>query len=74
LDRLVADNKTSAGAAFPGKGKLRPEDERVRALEAQVKHLTTERDILKNAPQALRLPAETIKIGGSSYRKRMEPH
>jgi len=49
INRWVADYKANAEAAFPGKGKLRPEDERIRALEAQVKRLTTERDILKKA-------------------------
>ena len=35
--------------AFPGKGKLRPEDERIRQLERQLRDVTEERDILKKA-------------------------
>ncbi len=49
VHRWVADYKADPAHAFPGKGKLRPEDERVKALEAQVKRLTMERDILRKA-------------------------
>jgi transposase len=35
--------------AFPGKGHLRPEDERIRQLERQLRDVTEERDILKKA-------------------------
>lgn len=49
IHRWVAAYKADAEHAFPGKGKLRPEDERLKALEAQVKRLTMERDILKKA-------------------------
>jgi transposase len=49
IHRWVADFKEDPSNAFPGKGKLRPEDERLKALEAQVRRLTMERDILKKA-------------------------
>ena len=49
VGRWVADYRATPTAAFPGKGNLRPDDERVRQLEQQVKRLTMERDILKKA-------------------------
>jgi len=49
VHRWVSDYKADPQNAFPGKGKLRPEDERMKALESQVKRLTMERDILKKA-------------------------
>ena len=35
--------------AFPGKGRLRPPDEEIRRLRAQLNRVTEERDILKKA-------------------------
>lgn len=35
--------------AFPGKGRLKPSEQKVRDLEEQVRRLTMERDILKKA-------------------------
>lgn len=35
--------------SFPGKGKLKPEDEKIRQLERQLRDVTEERDILKKA-------------------------
>ena len=35
--------------AFPGKGKLKPQDERIRQLEKENRRLQMERDILKKA-------------------------
>ena len=35
--------------AFPGKGKLKPEDEELRRLRREVEDLKEERDILKKA-------------------------
>ena len=49
IHRWVTEYKQNGATSFPGKGKLRPEDERIRALEAQVKRVTMERDILKKA-------------------------
>lgn len=49
IHRWVADYKADPEHAFPGKGKLRPEDERVKQLEAQLRRVTMERDILRKA-------------------------
>ena len=49
IHRWVKDYQADPQHAFPGKGKLRPEDERVKALEAQLKRVTMERDILRKA-------------------------
>jgi transposase len=35
--------------AFPGKGRLKPPDEEIRRLRAQLNRVTEERDILKKA-------------------------
>ena len=35
--------------SFPGKGNLKPEDEKIRELERQLRDITEERDILKKA-------------------------
>jgi transposase len=40
---------TSNAEAFPGKGKLGPQDEEVRRLRREVERLRMERDILKKA-------------------------
>jgi transposase len=42
---LEADPKN----AFPGKGKLKPEEEQLRQLQQELKRVTEERDILKKA-------------------------
>lgn len=39
----------SAGAAFPGKGHLKPEDEELRRVKRQLQQAEQERDILKKA-------------------------
>ena len=44
-DQLFAD----PDQAFPGKGKLKPEDEELRRLRREVENLKEERDILKKA-------------------------
>lgn len=44
-DNLLADPEH----AFPGKGKLKPEDEEIRRLRREVENLKEERDILKKA-------------------------
>ena len=49
LCKWVKDCKESGQNAFPGKGKLRPEDEELRRLRLQVKRLEMEREILKKA-------------------------
>jgi len=49
LGRWVKEHREEDGQAFRGNGKLRPEQEEVRTLRAQVKRLQMERDILKKA-------------------------
>lgn len=49
LASWVKQYQKDAKKAFPGKGKLSAEDDKVRQLEQQVKRLTMERDILKKA-------------------------
>lgn len=44
--------------AFPGKGHLSPEDERIRRLEREVEVLRQERDILKKAVAIFSRPRE----------------
>ena len=44
-DQLASD----PDHAFPGKGKLKPEDEELRRLRREVEDLKEERDILKKA-------------------------
>lgn len=39
--------KSDGGDAFPGSGKLKPQDEEVRQLREQLRRVTMERDILK---------------------------
>jgi transposase len=41
--------QADAEAAFPGKGKLSPQDQRVKDLEEKLRQVTMERDILKKA-------------------------
>ena len=43
--KLAADGKD----AFPGQGRLAPDQERIRQLEREIKVLRQERDILKKA-------------------------
>jgi len=35
--------------AFPGKGRMKPEDEEIRKLQKELRRVTMERDILKKA-------------------------
>ena len=44
-DELEADSEN----AFPGKGKLKPEDEELRKLRRELETVKEERDILKKA-------------------------
>jgi transposase len=41
--------EVTAGRAFPGNGKLNPDQQRIKELEAQVKRLEIEKAILKKA-------------------------
>ncbi len=49
LSRWAAEFKANGTGAFPGKGHLKPDDQRFKDLETRVKRLTMERDILKKA-------------------------
>lgn len=49
LKQWVGDAKGNGEQAFPGKGRLKPEDERVRRLERELAVVKEERDILKKA-------------------------
>jgi transposase len=56
LQRWVREIKTDGESAFPGKGHLKPEDERLRKLERENEVLRRERDILKKALAIFSLP------------------
>jgi transposase len=49
LRRWKQEYTTHATAAFPGNGRLTPEQEELRRLREENKRLRMERDILKNA-------------------------
>ena len=49
LGRWVSEQLTDGGQAFRGNGKLTPEQEEIRKLRSQVKHLKMEKEILKKA-------------------------
>jgi len=49
LRRWVSEQKQHGASAFPGKGNLRPEDNKLRSLERENETLRRERDILKKA-------------------------
>ena len=47
--RWVREYKDDPKDSFPGKGKLKPEEEELRKLKRQLSDVTEERDILKKA-------------------------
>jgi transposase len=47
ITKWIKDYEESGEGAFPGKGHLRPDDERIRQLEKEVRQLRMERDLLK---------------------------
>jgi transposase len=49
ISRWVLEYEANAEEAFPGKGRLKPQDKRIQELESEVKRLEMERDILKKA-------------------------
>ena len=49
LWRWITQYRQDSDQSFPGKGRLKPEEQRLRDLEQQVTRLTMERDILKKA-------------------------
>ena len=49
VTRWVLEYRGDGPDAFPGKGRLKPDAQRIRVLEAEVRRLKMERDILKKA-------------------------
>lgn len=49
VSRWKRELDDTPGEAFPGKGRLRPQDEELRSLHREVHRLRQERDILKKA-------------------------
>lgn len=49
LSRWVGEFQSEAERAFPGKGRLRPQDQRIKDLEEENRRLRMERDFLKKA-------------------------
>ena len=49
LRRWVKEHESSSEGAFPGHGRLRPEQAEIRRLQREVARLKAERDILKKA-------------------------
>jgi len=49
LNKWIRKYKEDPENSFPGKGKLKPEDERIRQLERELSDVKEERDILKKA-------------------------
>ena len=49
LSRWKREYKRDGEQAFPGKGRLKPEDEQLRQLKRENERLRRERDILKKA-------------------------
>ena len=49
VSRWVRESKEDAEDAFPGKGRLKPPDEELRALKRELERVKRERDILKKA-------------------------
>jgi transposase len=49
LRKWVRDAKANGSAAFPGRGKQRPDDAEISRLKRELAKAQTERDILKKA-------------------------
>jgi transposase len=49
ISRWIAETASHGADAFPGKGRLRPEDEELRQLKRKVADLEEENAILKKA-------------------------
>ena len=49
LRRWKKQFENDSNYAFPGKGKLKPQDEEMRQLKRKLERVTQERDILKKA-------------------------
>jgi len=59
ITKWVSDYKRSGSGAFPGKGYLTPEDERMRKLEKENRLLRMERDLLKKTMGLFAAPDRT---------------
>ena len=49
LHKWVRQHKEDPASSFPGKGKLKPQDEEMRRLQRELANTREERDILKKA-------------------------
>ena len=49
LNRWIREQAASGQDAFPGNGKLTPQEEEIRRLKRELERVTEERDILKKA-------------------------
>lgn len=49
VSRWVRESKEDPDHAFPGKGRLKPPEEKIRDLERELSRVKRERDILKKA-------------------------
>ena len=49
LHRWIREYKEDPEYSFPGNGKLKTKDEEIRQLKKQLRYVTEERDILKDA-------------------------
>ena len=49
LSRWIRDLQKDAAQAFPGKGRLKPQEQRIKDLEEENRRLRMERDFLKKA-------------------------
>jgi transposase len=49
LNRWIRELTEAGDGAFPGHGKLSPQDEEIRRLKRELERVTEERDILKKA-------------------------
>lgn len=58
LKQWVSDAKRDGEQAFPGKGRLKADEERVRRLERELAIVKEERDILKKAIAIFSQPAK----------------
>ena len=56
LERWISEHKQHGAAAFPGKGRLRPDDAKLKSMEREIEVLRRERDILKKALAIFSLP------------------
>ena len=49
VSRWIREMKEDPEGAFPGKGRLKPGDEEIRAIKRELERVKRERDILKKA-------------------------